>query len=617
MSFKATWVWILIAGVLFGVIYFLRQQPQSQTGGPGKILPQLSPTAVIAVQVRPSGQGQPWIRAERRQGVWHLVEPLDYPAQSSQIDKLVNYLATLVPATYITPSEIRGQSDADEAYGFTAPQASLIVTQDNFRAHMLIGSRTPPGNQVYLKEVSGQGIYVVDGELLKLIPQSASDWRDRTLFSLEDLAFDRVAVTNAAKDPARTGGATFVLQREEPNTLWRMVWPFVRGARADNARIDTALRALGKLQVKQFVSDDPRADLESFGLAQPELELSLSEGTNIVAQLQVGRSPTNDAKLVYARRPRQNAVVQIDKQALALWQRASINDFRDPHLLTLTEPVDVIEARVAERFSLQYQTNGWRILPEDLPADPQLVAGFFTGLTNLTINWDFSRDVVNDAGLPEFGLLKPICEYLLKLSGTNASGGPTNLVVADIQFGFGTNQTDKVFARRADESSWSALGSGSVYAVATNDFARLPSLGWTLRDRKFWEFTEEDVARLTIHRQTNTWELVRNGPHQWSLAAGQGSINDLAVEEAVMGLARASADSWVARGETNRLRYGFADKSFSLIFELKSGQKQVIEFGGPASSGSPYAAIQIDGQLWICELPADLYRLVDYSLTIR
>lgn len=608
MSYKATWIWLLIAGVLFAVIYFLRPHPPGPALGPGKILPQLNPAAVTSVQVRPGGQGQPQIRAERDGNAWQLVEPLSYPAQSEQIQKLLKHLAELVPATFITPDELRHTPNADEQYGFTAPQASLIITQGDYRAQIYIGRRTPPGDQVFLHVVSGQGVYLVDSELLKLIPQSVNDWRERSLLSFENLAFDRVAVTNAAKDPARTGGATFVLQRESTNGLWRMVWPFVRGARADNPRIEVALNGLTNVKVKRFVSDDPRADLDTFGLAQPELELSLAQGTNIVAQLQVGRSPTNDANLVYARRPRHNAIVAIDKQALAPWQRASLNDFRDPHVLTLTEPVDLIDVRAAESFSLQNETNGWRILPEGLPADDGLVTGLLANLTSLTINWDFSRDVVNEAGLPEFGLAKPIREYLLKQIATNGSGALTNIEVADLQFGFGTNQPDKVFARRTDEAS--------VYAIGTNDFAQLPSVGWTLRDRKFWRFTEEDVARVVIRREGKTHELLRNAKYQWSVIAGSGSIEELAVEETVRSLAQVSAVSWAARGETNRLQCGFGNKAFTLEFVLKNGQKEQIEFGGQAPSGLPYAAVQLNGELWICEFPKDVYQLVLYSLSI-
>jgi hypothetical protein len=608
MSFKTTLVWLLIAGALFGFIYLFRPHPPT-TAGPGKILPALVPAAVTSIQVRPGGQGQPQIRAERNEGAWQLVEPLSYPAQGDQIQKLLDRLAELVPATYITPAEVRHMPNADEQYGFAAPQASLIITQGDYRAQIYIGRRTPPGDQVFLQVVSGQGVYLVDAELLKLIPQSVNDWRDHALFSFENMAFDRVAVTNTAKEPSRAGGATFVLQRDGTNGLWRMVWPFVRGARADNARIEAALQMLPDMKVKQFVSDDPHADLEAFGLAQPELELSLAQGTNIVAQLQVGRSPTNDAKLVYARRSRQNAIVEIDKQALAPWQRASINDFRDPHLITLTEPVDLIDVRATEPFSLQRETNGWRILPEGLPADEGAVGSFLATLTKLAINWDFSRDVVNEAGLPEFGLAKPVREYLLKQVATNGSGVLTNIDVADLQFGFGTNQSDKVFARRTDESS--------VYAISTNDFAQLPAVGWTLRERKVWHFTEEDVARLIVRREGHTHELIRNGTNEWSLAAGQGLINDLAVEAAVRGTAQASAALWAARGETNRLRCGFVDNGFTLVFELKDGQKQTIEFGGQAPSGLTYAAVRLNGELWICEFPADVYRLIEYSLSIR
>jgi hypothetical protein len=279
-------------------------------------------------------------------------------------------------------------------------------------------------------------------------------------------------------------------------------------------------------------------------------------------------------------------------------------------VLTLNEPVDLIEVRGSELFSLQLETGGWRVLPEGLPADEKLIGDLLTTLTNLTINWDFSRDVVTDAGLPEFGLAKPIREYLLKQVGTNSAGGLTNIEVANLQFGRGTNQADKVFTRRTDEAS--------VYAISTNDFARLPAVGWKLRDRKFWRFTEEDVAQLVINRQgTNIQELVRNGTNQWMIAAGNGSINDLALDAAVRALGQASAVSWVARGETNRLQCGFGDKAFTLEFKLKNGQKERIEFAGQTPSGPTYAAVELYGEPWIFEFSEDVYELVKYSFGIR
>ena len=81
-----------------------------------------------------------------------------------------------------------------------------------------------------------------------------------------------------------------------------------------------------------------------------------------------------------------------------------------------------------------------------------------------------------------------------------------------------------------------------------------------MRERRIWNFSTNDVARATIRQQGRVRQIVRNGPHNWSLAAGsQGVINDLAVEETVSGLCQLTAVAWVARGDQNRARYGFTD----------------------------------------------------------
>ena len=55
-----------------------------------------------------------------------------------------------------------------------------------------------------------------------------------------------------------------------------------------------------------------------------------------------------------------------------------------------------------------------------------------------------------------------------------------------------------------------------------------------MRERRIWNFSTNDVARVTIRQQGRVRQIVRNGPHSWSLALGsQGVINELAVEETV------------------------------------------------------------------------------------
>ncbi len=518
-----------------------------------------------------------------------------YPAQATSIEKLLAELDRLTPASYITARELRDRPKSDEEYGFAAPQASVIIEQPGYTYRLRVGAKTTPGDQVFLQVVGAEGVYVVDTEFLKHLPRSADDWRDTALINLSGLAFDRLAVTNGAK--------IFELRRDATDKLWRMVYPLQ--ARANSAKADESLQMLQNARVLQFVSDDPKADPETFGLHPPELEVALYQGTNTVAWLQFGKSPTNDTRLVYARRLGLNAMVAVPKDLLAPWH-AQVNEFRDPFLVTWSSPVALIEVRGQDNFSLQHQTNEtWRVLPQDFPADAGLVKDLVSALRELRIV-EFTKDVVIAPDLPAYGLALPSRQYILKSAATATPAGPTNAIIAEVDFG--TNQADKVFARRADESF--------VYAVKSSDFQRLPAASWEMRERRIWNFSTNDVARVTIRQQGRIRQIVRNGPHEWSLAPGsQGIINDLAVEETVSGLCQLAAAAWAARGEQNRARYGFTDNADQVTLEFKNGDKVSVEFSSQASPNLPYAAVTLDGQLWIFQFPTWLYDYVQRYLS--
>lgn len=600
MSSRHTWSWLLLAAGLFSFIFFYQRHVHKPAPGPVKILPNMKLAEVSSIRVRPAsaGQAQLEIRAERTNNLWQLTDPLLYPAQAASIENLLAALAKLTAAIYISEAELKAHPKADEQYGFTAPQASIIINQGaDYQAHILIGARTSPGDQVYLQVVGVEGAYVVDADLLKHIPHSANDWRDKTVINLETTDFDRIAVTNSA-----TALLKVVLQREATNRLWRLVWPLQ--ARADNLRIEESLQKLQNLRIRQFVSDDPKVDFESLGLAPPDLELSIGQGSNTLALLQFGKSPTNDSAQVYARRAGQNAVFTVGKAPLVSW-RAAMNDFRDPHLLSFAEPIDSIQVIGQDNFSLQHQTNDtWRVMPDDSPADSTIVQDLFAVFTSAPIT-AFVKDVVNPPDLPEFGLASPIRRFILSPKPRNVSGVVSN----EVWFGLSTNQADKVFVKRTDESS--------VYAIGTNDFTRLPAARWQLRERKLWHFTEEDIARVTIRQGGKTRQLVRRERYHWSLAPGsQGSIEDLSTEDTVRGLVQASAVVWVAKGDADRHRFGFTDQGLQLTLELKNGDKATIEFGGEAPSTNAYASVKSEGEIWIFEFPWMLYRDVLSYLSI-
>jgi hypothetical protein len=196
----------------------------------------------------------------------------------------------------------------------------------------------------------------------------------------------------------------------------------------------------------------------------------------------------------------------------------------------------------------------------------------------------------------------------LKSPATNAPSGPTNGIIAELSFG--TNQAEKVFAQRADEP-------GFIYAIKLADYQRLSAAGWQMRERRIWNFSTNEVARATIRQQGRVRQIVRNGPNEWSLAPGsQGVINDLAVEATVSGLCQLTAVAWVARGDQNRTRYGFTENNPQIALESRGGEKVSVEFSNEAPANVTYAAVTLDGQLWIFEFPAWLYDYVQRYLSV-
>ncbi len=591
MSSKTTWFWLCLAAVLLGLIFLHQRFPRRGPAAEPRVLPALNPKLVDSVEVRP-GSGAPLqIRAERVTNTWRLTQPLAYPAQAISIDNLLTQLAELKAAAYIPLAELRRRPNAEEEFGLASPKVSLVFQQGSNRLDLLIGALTPPGDQVYVRRGDDEGVFIVDANLIKAIPSTADQWRDTTFVDLEHLAFDRLAITN--------GPTALVLQREVTNRLWHLVWP--NPARADAVRIEDNLRQLQSLRVQSFVSDSPTGDLESFGLAPPELQIALGQGPTNLALLEFGKSPTNDTGCVYARRNGRGPLFTVKKEQQAFW-RKPVSDFRDRHLLTVQEAahlaatVTLIEVQGQDRFSLQRQTNDtWRVAPQDFQADAPAINELIQGLSTLEIV-QFTKDVVNAPDLPAYGLSAPARQYTLK-----AAAGTTNVVMTELLFGSPTNSPGEIFARRNDETS--------VYAVNPNQFARVPAASWQFRDRKLWNFSEADVAKVTVQRKGKARQLLRNGLYQWSLAEGsQGVIQELPVEETVRGLAQAYAQGWVGCGEAALAPHGLSETNCQVTIELKNGQKAAIEFAEENASGAVYAAVRTDGQPWVMEFPPLLYR---------
>ena len=592
-------MWLVIAAALFFTILARQRWRRPPPPGPVKVLPELRAAAVTSVSVQLKGQKP--IRAQRTNDSWRLTEPVPYPAQASSIERLLLALEQLTPAAFLSAHEPGGSAKSDEEEGLLSPQASLSIQGPARIFQLDVGARTAPGDQLYVQVAGVAGVHVVDAALLKEIPRVQDDWRDRALIDFKGLAFDHIAVTNRFNSPNET--KVIELQRDAGNHLWRIVNPPINRARADANRLGDLLGQLASLRVKQFVSDEPKAELEPFGLHQPRLELALARGTNTLAVLQFGKSPTNDPAAVYARRWGQNTIVTVPTNALGGWQD-QVNAFRATNVLDLPVSIAAIEVYGQDHFWLQRQDAGhWRLLPQNLPADASACKDLLANLGRMAILEHL--DALTDPELARCGLAAPPSrKFILKTASPWA--GATNPVIAQLELG-ATND-DRVFVRAE---------ANSVYAVKLHDIQRLPLLGFQMRERQIWNFSDQDITNVIVRCQGKVRRFVHTGKDRqsWALGPGAaGTINSLAVQETMHYLARLTATNWVAHGLRSRARYGLGAEEGRITLELNNGAKPVVELGGPTPANSLYGAVVLEGEPWVFEFPSWLAGWVETFL---
>ncbi len=588
MKSKTTSIWLLLAALLLAFIWvqnkYLRPAAPAVVG----LIPGLRAADVTGLQISPAGA--PEISVVRTNGSWLLEKPLVYPAQTAAVEALNSALARLVPATRLSAAEMRGHKNADAEYGFDNPQFMLGVEAGNLRRQLIIGNRTAPGDQVFVRVVGTEGAFVVDAGWLQLLPHAAVEWRDTSLVDATGTC-DWIVITNGAK--------VMEFRRDPTNQIWRMMLPLQ--TRADSSRLASAFQQLRDGRVNQFVTDDPRADLSSYGLQPADLDIWLGHGTNFDAAVHVGKSlPTNSAQ-VYVRREGWNSVMTADKDIFTPW-RATVNDFRDPYLLSLTAPVAEIAVQGPDPFTLQQRgSNDWVVAGEKFPADTENVQSFLKLLAGLRVS-EFVKDVVTPADLAGFGLATPSRQIILR-----GKAGDTNDVLAQLLFG--STETNRVFVKLADEDF--------VYAIRPEDFARLPEHGWEFRDRHIWNFSETNVAQVTLRQNGKTRVMIRTGTDKWTLAVGQGIINPPAIEETMHRLGDLTAMGWVGRNITAPEKYGLNPDNLSLTIELKSGEKLSLDFGLELPQAqTALAAVTLDGERWAFVFPAVIYQFISSYLTI-
>lgn len=595
MNSKTTGIWFVIAAALFAFCFFFARRLHPPSPAVPYLFPHFQAAQVSAVQVDPAHALE--IRAARAGRGWQLNKPVTYPAQRGAINNLLDALQNLKIILQISAAESKENKANDVDYGFDKPPFQLILSSGDQRTQLVVGNHTALGDQVYLRIIGREGTFVVDASWLNLLPTDADSWRDTALVDA-DQSFDWIMLTNANR--------TIELRRDPATQLWRMLLPLP--SRANSQFIDQALQRLQASQISSFVTN--AGDLAGYGLQPAGLDLWLGNASNLTSSVHVGRTVTNGVGGDYVLRDNWNVVALAPREAFSAW-RSQVNDFRDPYLFELTQPVVEIDTKGLETYALKRETsNTWSVVGQKYSGDPEVIQAYVKILASLKVT-DFVKDVATPVDFQNCGF----STNSLHITVRCAADG-TNTTSTEILFGSLDTNNNTVYVRRADERS--------IYAMSQTDVMNLPDYAWQFRDRQIWNFTGEEVAQVTIHQDGKVRQLIHHGLNKWELGPNsQGMIVGKLIEESiggmsnVKGLCELSAAQWESPNVTNSQQFGFTTNSLEITLELKNGEKHTIKFGQELKANSTaLAMVNLDGQDWMFVCPPILYQFVSTYLTI-
>ncbi len=420
------------------------------------------------------------LKLTRNGETWSLHDPLEWPANTFAVSRILNELQFLEHDTQFTVKEIErnGRSLAD--YGLAEPRLTLAFTSSATPEPVTveIGQDTAVGNRLYLLVVNTGRIHVVGRSLADSLALSLSTLRSDTVFTIP------VFEVRSATFQAGTG-ARVRLRRDQ--NRWRLEAPII--ARAAKTEAELVINDLNSLRVAGFLdNDDPEAARYREELTHPVFRLTL-EGNNRRETLLVGPAMATNADGV----ARHIAQLEGREQLFAIDLQAGLREtlagaqtaLRDKHILDF-DPVHVTAINLSSpaqpglgELTLQRLDNGtWQILrrdgdggPRTQAADPALVDNLLKRLALLKAV-EFTSDAPADAEIENFGLKLPQRSVTLTLDPAS-SPSPASSLSLDLALPGGGNPA--VYAR--------VTGETFVYRVSPEILDNTPLSARVFRER--------------------------------------------------------------------------------------------------------------------------------------
>jgi len=204
---------------------------------PGTPLFQFDPEEITGITIKNGDQS---FRIQRSGSDWRLTKGLEDMASPEVVNALIETALQTPVLDKIDAAEIRDEKNLS-GYGVLKSSLQIDFKGDK-PPSLLIGKTGPDGNRHYVSFENSKTVYLIPGDLVRLISLPMEKYRDRRILPIDPEQIDRIVF--------RKANSTLELQREAGG--WKILRPL--SATANSAAVEDLLSKASELRLQDFHS---------------------------------------------------------------------------------------------------------------------------------------------------------------------------------------------------------------------------------------------------------------------------------------------------------------------------------------------------------------------------
>jgi hypothetical protein len=241
-------------------------------------------------------------KAQKKEAEWFLDSPVKALAKKSRVEDVLRALSNLRAKEFVAEQK----QDAEiTQFGLKEPEYSVTLSLPS-KNQEIIFSLHKQDETVYATTSISPKIVAAEGQVLTDIEKKVEDLREKQVVVFSSWEASKVSI--------RKGDLSLTAAKDKDNK-----WLFEGAAKeeADGSRIETFIRKIETLEAVEFI--DSPADLQTYGLAQPQAEVTVwtKDGeTEREVQILVGTEDP-EKKQVVLKNPKLDYLFRVDAAFLS------------------------------------------------------------------------------------------------------------------------------------------------------------------------------------------------------------------------------------------------------------------------------------------------------------